>query len=132
MYFDKQKLIFDNKLNNTKYYIAGFKYRNGYSSAKNYIFYLNDILLEGKIYTGFFKKELAFSSYSLWKVHQEIGSGTYMFTQFLADLQELGNPKFCIIYAERPPRKIRKRTQREIDDDNAMMIAACSFNTAFL
>lgn len=131
MWFENQKLIFESKEKTTRYYLAGFNGKSAFNNAKHLIYWTNDILLKGKVYTGFFKKEFNFSYVSLWEVYRELGKGIYTFDDFKHDLIILNSPKFCILYAERPPRKIKPRTQAEIDQDTLIAISACS-NTAFL
>lgn len=116
MFANNTKLIFENKEGNVKYYISGFNSRSNFKTEKNFIFYDSDILLEGKVKNGslFSNKKFAFSKFDLYKLHAEIGKESYTFEQFKKDLlEEFDGPKYCIIYAKRPPRKFRKITKEE-------------------
>jgi len=124
------KLIYENKEAKTSYYIAGYNSKSSLESATWYK-HSQDILLKEKCYEGFFKKKFANSEFSLrYYIDREVP--TYTFEQFKIDLLVLDNPKYVVIYAERPPRPPRVKSQEEIDSDNAAMIAACCVSTAFL
>jgi hypothetical protein len=125
----QQKLIFNNE--DTWYYIAGLNSRFAFNRKINDIFWSNDIILKSKVFAGLFGKTIRITEFDIkFYVNREIP--TYTIEQFMLDYSELDEPKYIIIYAVRPPRKIRKKTEKELEDEMILAVSAASLNTAFL
>jgi len=110
----------------SKYYIHGAFTRKEYSKIIFWnCYYFTDLILKGQTYF-LYKNFMLFDENEFkQKVPDYLG---YTFDMFKADLKELGNPKFIVIYIDQP-HTTHTKTDEDTENDKKLMTVLSSCNT---
>lgn len=113
-------------IGNSKYYMHGALTRKEYEKIIFWnCYYFSDLILKGRTYI-LFNSIFLFNEIEFKKeVPDYLG---YTFDMFKADLKELGDPKFIVIYIDQP-HSTHVKTDEEREKDNNLMTVLASCNT---
>lgn len=115
-------------IGSSKYYIHGANTKKEFNKILFWnCYYSTDLILKGRVYIWFFGKRFLFDGRTFAeKVPSYL---EYDFENFKKDLEELGKPKFIVIYIDEPHSSSTKTSEEIKRDNDALMVVMASCNT---